>query len=186
MKKMIRYIFQDWSVNRSASIKSSLVLALFRLAQLATRSPRYLAGLASIYGVLYQVLVGWLLGIELPSSVQVGQYLKLRHGVALVVHRDTVIGDYCTLRHSTTIGNKQRSDGSFTNAPKIGNHVDIGANVVILGAITIGDHAVIGAGAVVVKDVPSGAVVAGNPAKILGVVNQSTNHETEFPLMMEV
>jgi serine acetyltransferase len=38
---------------------------------------------------------------------------------------------------------------------------------VILGAITIGEKAVIGAGSVVVKDVPAGATVAGNPARIL-------------------
>jgi putative colanic acid biosynthesis acetyltransferase WcaB len=46
--------------------------------------------------------------------------------------------------------------------------VDVGANAVIIGAIRIGDGAVIGAGAVVVKDVPPGAVVAGNPAQVIG------------------
>jgi acetyltransferase-like isoleucine patch superfamily enzyme len=45
--------------------------------------------------------------------------------------------------------------------------VDVGANAVILGAITIGDGAVIGAGAVVLKDVPARAVVAGNPARVI-------------------
>ena len=44
----------------------------------------------------------------------------------------------------------------------------VGANAVIIGAIKIGDGAVIGAGAVVVKDVPPGAVVAGNPARVIG------------------
>lgn len=50
---------------------------------------------------------------------------------------------------------------------QIGNYVDIGANAVIIGPITVGDNVVIGAGAVVVKDVPSGFIVAGNPAKII-------------------
>ena len=41
----------------------------------------------------------------------------------------------------------------------------IGANVVVLRGISIGKHAIVGAGSVVTKDVPDYAVVAGNPAK---------------------
>jgi len=37
----------------------------------------------------------------------------------------------------------------------------------ILPGVTIGDHAVVGAGAVVLKDVPVGATVFGNPAKVI-------------------
>ncbi|KQO80111.1 hypothetical protein ASF29_21105 [Rhizobium sp. Leaf262] len=49
----------------------------------------------------------------------------------------------------------------------IGNHVWIGMRSMILKGVTIGDGAVIAAGAVVVKDVPAGSVVAGNPAKVV-------------------
>lgn len=49
----------------------------------------------------------------------------------------------------------------------IGNFCWLGARVTILPGITIGDGAAIGAGSVVAHDVPKGAVVAGNPAKIL-------------------
>jgi UDP-2-acetamido-3-amino-2,3-dideoxy-glucuronate N-acetyltransferase len=42
----------------------------------------------------------------------------------------------------------------------------LGSGAVILCGITIGEGALIGAGAVVTKDVPAGAVVAGNPARI--------------------
>ena len=43
----------------------------------------------------------------------------------------------------------------------------IGSGATILCGITIGERAMIGAGAVVTRDVPSGAVVAGNPSRIL-------------------
>ena len=46
--------------------------------------------------------------------------------------------------------------------------VSIGAGAVILPGIRIGKGALIGAGAVVTKDVPVNAIVAGNPAKIIG------------------
>ena len=43
----------------------------------------------------------------------------------------------------------------------------IGSSVTLLCGITVGENAVIGAGSVVTKDVPDGAVVAGNPARIM-------------------
>ncbi|MBC7401314.1 MAG: serine acetyltransferase, partial [Mucilaginibacter sp.] len=75
--------------------------------------------------------------------------------------------DNCTLRNSTTIGNKKQADGTFGPAPRIGNNVDIGANVIIIGDIEIGDNVVIGAGSVVTKSIPANSVAVGNPAKIL-------------------
>jgi len=49
----------------------------------------------------------------------------------------------------------------------IGNHVWIGANVIILPGIKIGNYVVIGAGSVVTKHVPDNCIVAGNPAKFI-------------------
>jgi acetyltransferase-like isoleucine patch superfamily enzyme len=50
---------------------------------------------------------------------------------------------------------------------KIGNDVWIGANVTILKGVEIGDGAVVAAGSVVNKSVPSYAIVAGVPAKVV-------------------
>jgi acetyltransferase-like isoleucine patch superfamily enzyme len=50
---------------------------------------------------------------------------------------------------------------------RVGDDVWIGSHVVIVDGVTVGDRAVIAAGAVVTKDVPPGAVVGGNPARVL-------------------
>jgi len=50
---------------------------------------------------------------------------------------------------------------------RIGNHVFIGANAVVLKGVTIGEYSVIGAGAVVTKDVPAYSLAYGNPIRII-------------------
>ena len=51
---------------------------------------------------------------------------------------------------------------------KIGSNVFIGSNSSILYDVTIGDNVIIGAGSLVNKDIPSGSVSAGVPAKVVG------------------
>ena len=160
------YIFQDLK-NNPKNIKAKIVLVLFRFAQLCRKSPKPIFILTIPYLIFYRVFVEWFLCVELPWNTQVGKGLCLFHGQSLVVNDGTIIGENCTLRHCTTIGNKQLSDGTFSKAPIIGDNVDIGSNVVILGPITIGEGSVIGAGSVVVKDVEPYSLVVGNPAKTI-------------------
>jgi acetyltransferase-like isoleucine patch superfamily enzyme len=51
---------------------------------------------------------------------------------------------------------------------RIGRGCFIGTRAIVLKGVTIGDRAVVGAGTVVTKDVPAGAVVVGNPARVVG------------------
>ena len=51
---------------------------------------------------------------------------------------------------------------------KIGSNVVIGADTEIMYGVTIGDNVIIGAGSVVTRDIPSGKIAAGSPAKIIG------------------
>lgn len=85
------------------------------------------------------------------------------HPFATVINAKS-IGENFQFRNGLTIGNKN-NDNSLL--PVIGDNVTVGANVVIIGKITIGDNVVVGAGAIVVKDVPSNVVIGGNPAKVI-------------------
>jgi acetyltransferase-like isoleucine patch superfamily enzyme len=56
--------------------------------------------------------------------------------------------------------------------PTIRRGARIGVNVTLLPLITIGENALVGAGSVVTADVPDGVLVVGNPARVVGPVDQ--------------
>ena len=82
-------------------------------------------------------------------------------GRFIIMHAFSVVGHDVSIKDFTTIG-------SFVF---IGGHVQIGSYVMIyphasiLPGVKIGNGAKIGAGSVVIRDVPEGATVMGNPAK---------------------
>lgn len=55
---------------------------------------------------------------------------------------------------------------------RIGKNVFIGARSIVMKGVTIGDGAVIGAGSVVTKDIPVNAIAAGNPARVIKIIEQ--------------
>ncbi len=139
---------------------------MFRVARLVRHLHPITMFVGLPYLVFYRITVEWVWGIEIPWNLEMGENARLYHGQALVINDNSKIGSNATLRQSTTIGAKEFPDGRIV-APRIGNNVEIGSNVVILGDVTVGDNATIGAGSVVVTNVPEGTVVVGNPAKVI-------------------
>lgn len=74
-------------------------------------------------------------------------------------------------RARTDDGQLQSDADWQVSAIFIGKDASIGAGAVLRPGIKIGEKALIGAGAVVTKDVPPGAVVVGNPGRILRYVD---------------
>jgi acetyltransferase-like isoleucine patch superfamily enzyme len=56
--------------------------------------------------------------------------------------------------------------------PVVRKGAKIGANTTLLPGVVIGEHALVGAGSVVAKDVPPGAVVVGNPARVIRNISE--------------
>ncbi len=153
----------DLAANRG-NTKGRVVVASYRIAAAVRGTGRPRVWALPVLA-LHRLLVEWVLGVELPPSVVAGPGLRVWHGTGLVVHANSRLGADVTLRHNTTLGAK--GEAPDAPAPVLGDRVDVGAGAIVLGALHIGDDAVIGAGAVVVDDVPAGATVVGNPARVL-------------------
>lgn len=162
---MIKYVFQDWTVNSDDS-KGRYVMFCFRLAHFVGKN-KLLKFLFIPFLIYNRIFNQWILGIEIGSRAEIGVNCRLFHGVGLVIHPHVIIGDNCILRHGVTLGNKVLADGTVSGTPKIGNNVEFGANCAIIGAVTIGDNVIVGAGCVVVKDIPGNSIAVGNPARII-------------------
>ncbi|MFM7509822.1 MAG: serine O-acetyltransferase [Actinomycetota bacterium] len=163
----------DLEANRR-SPKGKVAVVAFRLAHAAGGSGRRRWWAVPVLA-FYRLIVDWVMGIEIPAGVHAGPGLAVFHGTGLVVHSGTRIGAGVTLRQGTTIGARGHGDGPDGQAPVLGNDVDVGVGALVIGPWTVGDGAVIGAGAVVVGDVPAGATVVGNPARILSESPTSTS-----------
>jgi acetyltransferase-like isoleucine patch superfamily enzyme len=105
-------------------------------------------------------------------------------GAIISSNSRVVIGDYVFIAHEVVIADTFASTpdagsaadedaGSSLDPPTkivVGENVWIGARAVLLSGCIIGDGAIVGAATVVDFEVPPYAVVAGNPARIVGQV----------------
>ncbi|OAT17512.1 WcaB family colanic acid biosynthesis acetyltransferase [Buttiauxella noackiae ATCC 51607] len=112
--------------------------------------------------LLYRFVTECLFGYEIQAGASIGRRFTIHHGYAVVINKFVVAGDDFTIRHGVTIGNRGKSNA----CPVIGNGVELGANVVIIGDITLGNNVIVGAGSVVLDSVPDNALVVGEKAQV--------------------
>jgi serine O-acetyltransferase len=106
-------------------------------------------------------------GIEIHPGARIGRRLFIDHGMGVVIGETAEIGDDCTLYQGVTLGGTSLVRGQKRH-PTIGNDVIVGSGAQVLGPFRVGNGARIGAAAVVLKEVPDGATMVGNPARQAG------------------
>jgi acetyltransferase-like isoleucine patch superfamily enzyme len=120
--------------------------------------------------------------VSIGSHSIIEHHVRIGHGVR--IHSAAFIPEYSVLEDDAWIGPRV----TFTNVPHprcpkakeciqgptIRRGAKIGASAVLLPGIEIGVGALVGAGSVVIESVPPGAVVAGNPARIVKHIDALT------------
>ena len=115
-------------------------------------------------GPVRSLLVSWLRPgdryLTISATTRIGPGVILAHPYATIINAER-IGKNFSFIHMTTLGEAKG------RRPVIGDNVTLGANVTIVGGVTVGDNVTVGAGSVVVTDIPSGSVAVGNPARVI-------------------
>jgi len=120
--------------------------------------------------------------VFVENDVVVGNRVTVKCGVQLWdgirLEDDVFVGPNATFTNDPFPRSRQRPAAFAQTIVRHG--ASIGANATILCGLTIGQGAMVGAGAVVTADVPANAIVAGNPAQIMGYANTDV-HQLEPP-----
>lgn len=124
-----------------------------------------------------------LYGCEIGDGSQIGPFVEIQRGVRVgrrvkiqshsFIPTGVVIEDEVFIGHGVMFVNDKYPHvdpppgGAVYQAVHVGRGASIGSNATVLGDVRIGEGALVGAGAVVTRDVPAGAIVAGNPARVV-------------------
>lgn len=112
---------------------------------------------------LFEGLTHLLFNSVIPGSAKIGKGTFCSHrGIAVVIHKNSVIGEGCVIGTSVVLGGRHDNE---PGGPIIGDRVYIGTGAKIIGPIKIGTGAKIGANSVVLNDVAENATVVGIPAR---------------------
>ncbi len=114
--------------------------------------------------------------VFIENQCIIGDHVTIKNNV--MIYDGVTIGDDAFIGPSVTFINdilprsQRRAKRTHEVVPTdIGTGTSIGANTAILCGVKIGDYAMIGAGSVVTKDIPDHALAFGNPARIMGTID---------------
>ena len=125
----------------------------------------------------------------IENDVVIGDRVTVKSGVQLCdglrVGDDVFIGSNTSFADDMVLSSRQKPKKYLTTI--IHDGASIGAGAVILPGLEIGRNAMVAAGAVITRSVPPNAIVAGNPAKIVGYVDTARGEEVNaVPAKAEV
>jgi len=100
-------------------------------------------------------------GAEIHPAVKVGRRFVLDHAYGTVIGETCEIGDDCYILSGVTLGASGIANNPVGKRhPKLGNNVEVGAGVRVLGPVTIGDNVFISPSCVVTQDIPANSKVS--------------------------
>jgi acetyltransferase-like isoleucine patch superfamily enzyme len=130
-----------------------------------------------------------LYGCEIGDDVKIGAFVEIQKGARIgsrckisshtficegvVLEDDVFVGHNVTFINdlyprATNGAGALQTEADWKCIPTyVKQGASIGSGVTLLCGVTIGPGALVGAGSVVTRDVPAGAVVAGNPARVI-------------------
>jgi acetyltransferase-like isoleucine patch superfamily enzyme len=130
-----------------------------------------------------------LYGCRIGDATKIGSFVEIQKGVSIgrnckvsshtFICEGVTVEDEVFIGHgvnfindkyprATTAGGELQTEADWTvERTLVRRGASIGTNATILGGITIGERSIVGAGSVVTRDVPAGAIVAGNPARVI-------------------
>lgn len=135
-----------------------------------------------------------LYGCKIGDDSRIGTFVEIQRGAVIgarvKVQSHTFICEGVTIEDEVFVGHgvmfindrfprSTNPDGALKGASDwvcetitVKRRAALGSNCTILCGVTVGEEAVVGAGSVVTRDVPARAIVAGNPAKVIGEVKE--------------
>lgn len=112
------------------------------------------------------VWIGYFCFIDGSGGLEIGDNVSISSGVHIYTH------DSSRFRLTNCIKDPINGSHIDRDKTKIGSHVQIGANSIVLKGVTIGDNAIIGALSMVNKDIPSNCIAVGNPCKVIRTIGE--------------
>jgi acetyltransferase-like isoleucine patch superfamily enzyme len=122
--------------------------------------------------------------VEIQKNARIGRNCKVSshtfvcEGVTIedevfIGHSVTFIND--RYPRATNAGGALQTEADWkVEATLVRQGASIGSGATILGGVTIGEQAIVGAGSVVTRSIPAHAIVAGNPARILRIMQEKS------------
>ena len=121
--------------------------------------------------------------VNISNNVNIGNECKIQNNVSIyegVELEDGVFcGPSCVFTNDLTPRARYPKGNAYYKKTLVKEGASIGANATIICGHTIGKFAMVAAGALVTKDVPDYALVAGIPAKVIGIVDEEGNRKNE-------
>jgi len=112
--------------------------------------------------------------VDIEGDVTIGHHVSLQSGCyitrGVVIEDEVFCGPRVITMNDKRIVHRRPGLTFLREGPRIERGARVGGGSVLLPGVTIGSNALVGAGSVVTRDVPPGAIVVGNPARVVGTV----------------